>query len=98
MSPDASAPDPVPHEYVDAAISVAGLETPAHEQALHDALSQFDGIRKLTISQGNIAVEYDPLRVTKARISEAIRAAGFQVNEVESGLASPITDALHEDE
>jgi hypothetical protein len=59
-------------------------------------LSGLDGIVNLRISSGNVAVEYDPVRITKAQLSEAINRAGFRVTELESGLASPISDALHE--
>lgn len=97
MFPDSTGPSSVPHEYVDAEISVAGLETPADEQALNAALNELDGIENLRISPGKVAVEYDPLLITKIKIGEAISKAGFRVVEVESGLASPISDALHED-
>jgi copper chaperone CopZ len=97
MSADAPAPDSVPHDFIDAEISVAGLETPADEQTLTTALSGLDGIESLRISTGNVAVEYDPVRINKARISEAINGAGFRVVEVESGFASPISDAVHEE-
>ena len=97
MSTDAPVPDSLPHDFIDAEISVAGLETPADEQMLTSALSGLDGIDNLRISTGKVAVEYDPVRITKARLSEAITAVGFRVVEVESGLASPISDALHDE-
>jgi copper chaperone CopZ len=97
MSSDLPDPGTVPHNFVDAEISVAGLETPADEQALNSVLSGLDGIKNLNISVGNVAVEYDPVRITKRQISEAIKGAGFDVREVESGLASPISDALHKE-
>ena len=97
MFPDAPVPDPVPHEFIDAEISVEGLETPADEQALNAALSGLDGIENLRISRGMVVVEYDPLRITKVKLGEAISRAGFRVTDVESGLASPISDALHEE-
>jgi copper chaperone CopZ len=97
-SPEAPSSDPVPHDFIDAEISVAGLKTPADEQALNSALSELDGIQTLNISGGKIAVEYDPLRITKAQLSEVIGRAGFRVAEVESGPASSIADALHKEE
>jgi copper chaperone CopZ len=96
MTPaEAPTPDPVPHEFIDAEISVAGLETPADEQTLTSALSGLDGIQTLNISKGKVAVEYDPICVTKAQLSEVISRAGFRVAEVESGRASSIADAVH---
>ncbi|MDQ3625441.1 MAG: hypothetical protein M3463_23700, partial [Verrucomicrobiota bacterium] len=97
LSPDAPTPDSVPHDFIDVEICVSGLETPADEQKLHSALSGMEGIQNLSISGGKVAVEYDPVRITKAQLSEAIISAGFRVAEVESGPASPISDALHQD-
>jgi copper chaperone CopZ len=97
VSSDAPAPNPVPHDFVDAEFSVAGMKTPADEQALSSALGGLDGIENLRISPGKVAVEYDPLLITKVKLCEAINGAGYRVAEVESGLASPISDALHEE-
>ena len=94
-SPEMPAPNQLPHEFIDAEISITGLETPADEQALHSALSGLDGIQTLHISRGKVAVEYDPMQVTKAQLSEVISRAGFRVAEVESRPASSIADALH---
>ena len=91
-----SAPgDAIPHDYIDAEISVAGLQSPADEQKLTDALGALDGLQKLSVAAGKVAVEYDPLRITKAQLTEAIARAGFRVAEVESAPASAISDALH---
>jgi hypothetical protein len=94
---DAPATDSTPHEFIDAEIAVAGLETPADEQALSSALSGLDGIRSLSIAGGKIAVEYDPVRITKAQLGEVIARAGYRVGEVESAPASSISDALHKE-
>jgi hypothetical protein len=94
-SPHPPVPDPVPHEFIDAEFSVAGLETPADEQMLSSALSGQEGIQSLNIARGKVTVEYDPMRVTKAQLGEVISRAGFRVAEVESGPASAIADALH---
>ncbi|HZJ15532.1 MAG TPA: heavy-metal-associated domain-containing protein [Chthoniobacteraceae bacterium] len=93
--PDTPASDQVPHEFIDAEFSVAGLETPADEQTISSALSGLDGIQSLKISRGKVVVEYDPIRITKAQLSEVIIRAGFRIAEVESGPASAIADALH---
>ncbi len=97
-SPDADAPDSIPHEYIAAEISVAGLETPADEQTLNAALSGLEGVKNLSISGGKIAVEYEPVRITKAQLGEAIARAGFRVADVESAPASSISDALHKED
>ena len=97
-SPDVPASDPAPHDFIDAEITVAGLDSPADEQALNSALSGLEGIQTLSISGGKVAVEYDPVRITKARIGEVIGRAGFRVAEVESAAASPLGDALQKEE
>jgi len=96
MAPsDAPAPDSIPHEYIDAEIAVAGLDSPADEQALDAALRGLEGIQSLSISGGKISVEYDPVEITKAQLGEAIARAGYRVEEVESAPASAISDAFH---
>ena len=93
-APNESVPESVPHDFIDAEISVAGMKTPADEQALNSALSGLDGIESLTVSVGKVAVEYDPVRINQAAIGEVISRAGFRVGEVASGPASPVADAL----
>jgi copper chaperone CopZ len=90
-------PDQTPHEYIDAEISIPDLKTAADEKVLNSALSGLDGIISLRVSEGNIAVEYDPIRITKAEIGEIISKAGFRVAGVETGLASPFSDALYDE-
>ena len=92
------ADDSIPHEYIDAEISVAGIDGPADERTLGEALGKLEGIRDFSLSEGKLDLEYEPVLVTKAEIEEAIARAGFRVAEVETGQASAITDALHGDE
>jgi copper chaperone CopZ len=94
---DAPTPDPVPHDFIDAEFSVAGLNGPADEQTLSAALNALDGIESRSISGGKVAIEYDPVQITKAQLTAAITNAGFRVGDVESGPASSIGDALRKD-
>ena len=87
--------DPTPHEFIDAEMSVDGIETPADEKALNTALSGLAGIRNLTIAEGKISVEYDPVEITKARLTEVITRSGYRIADVVTAPASPISDALH---
>jgi hypothetical protein len=96
MNPDSA--DSIPHEYIDAEIAVLGIEGPADERTLSEALGKLEGIRDFSISDGKVLLEYEPVLVTKVEISEAIVRAGFRVAEVETGQASTITDALHSDQ
>ena len=87
--------DSTPHEFIDAEIVVDGIETPADETALSTALSGLAGIRNLTIAGGKVSVEYDPIEVTKARLTEVITRSGYRIVDVESAPASALSDALH---
>jgi copper chaperone CopZ len=93
---DASSADPL-HEWIDVEMTIAGLSSPADEQALSKAVGELPGIKTFTVSAGKLAVEYEPVTITKARIHEAIERAGFRIADEESGSASPIADALHHD-
>jgi copper chaperone CopZ len=93
--PDASPPDSTPHELIDAEMVVDGIKTPADEKALSTALSSLAGIRDLTIAEGKVSVEYDPVEVSKARLTEVITRSGYRVVDVESAPASALSDALH---
>jgi len=95
---NSEAADSIPHEYIDAEIVVSGLEGPADEQKLSEALRKLEGVRDFTITGGKLELEYEPVVVTKAEIGEQIARAGFRVGEVETGQASTIADALHGDE
>src|SRR5437762_4072613 len=97
-APDSAAESSVPHEFIDAEISVEGLRTPADENVLNSALSGLEGIQRLAVSHGTVSVEYEPVLITKAQLGERIERAGYHVTGVESGSASPMTDALHHDQ
>ena len=95
--PDSDAASSVPHDFIDAEISVEGLVTAGDEQALTAALNGLPGIRDFSISHGKIAMEYEPVRVTHIEIGEAIARAGFRIGKLETTSASPVGDALHGD-
>ena len=86
-----------PIELVDAEFHLGGLNTPADEQAVSSLLNGMEGVRSLTISEGKVFAEYDPLSVTKAEMSEALEKAGYQIMEVECGRASPISNEVLEE-
>jgi hypothetical protein len=91
-----SEPDAALHEFIDAEISVEGLKSPGDEQTLLSALTGQEGVKRAELSGRKLLVEYEPVRIVKARILELVTAAGFRVIEVESAQASPVIDALHE--
>ncbi len=87
--------DPTPHEFIDVEISVKNLNSPADVQRLNEMLSKLKGVRTVRIARGRITVEYEPVWVTKWEMEEAIRRMGFELEEIGSAPASPISDALH---
>jgi hypothetical protein len=82
------------HEYIDAKAAIDGLERPGQEETLHTALEHLPGIQWVSITSGALALRYEPVRITKAQLIEAIQGAGFGVAEFESAPASPLTDAF----
>jgi copper chaperone CopZ len=82
------------HEYIDAKAAIDGLETPGQEKTLHTALEDLPGVQWVSITSGEVAVRYEPVRITKAQLIQAIQGAGFGVAEFESAPASPLTDAF----
>ena len=85
------------HEYVDAEFTVAGLESPSKEKALQEALNTLSGLESLSISHGKVMVHYEPVRLSRKELEEAIQRAGFQISETHSADSSPMTDAFAEE-
>ena len=75
-------------------MSVDGIDNPADEKTLSNALNGLKGIRNLSIAAGKVSVEYNPVEITKARLHEVIARSGFRVVDVASGPASTVSDAL----
>ena len=93
-TPPDAAKDSALHEYVDAEVAVDALETPGQEKALYAALQRLPGVQNVSIAGGKVAVRYEPVRITKERLIDVIQGAGFRIAEIESGPASPLTDAF----
>jgi hypothetical protein len=82
------------HEYVDAEFTVIDLQSPKKEKALQDILKPLPGLESLSISHGKVMVHYEPVRLSRKQIEEAIQRAGFQISETEAGASSPMTEAF----
>jgi len=91
-TPPDAAKDSALHEYVDAEVAVDGLENPGQEKTLYTALEPLPGVQSVSIAGGKVAVHYEPVRITKAQLIEAIQGAGFRIAQVELGPSSPLTD------
>ena len=87
---DSNPENTVPHELIDAEISVVGLESAADEKTVFSALEKLESVSDISISHGKVALSYEPVRITRAQIEEAIAHAGFRVGEVESAPSSPL--------
>ena len=98
MPPDSPSSDSSAQELMDAEIEIGGLKVAADEKTLSEALAKLPGIRSFNLSDGVLAIEYDPVQVVMAKIKETIVRAGFQATDIASSLASPIGDALHHEE
>ena len=90
--------EPGLHEYVDAEFTVAGLESPSKQKALHDALKTLSGLESLSISHGKVMVHYEPVRLSRKQLEEAIQRAGFQISEAHATDSSPMTDAFAQED
>jgi len=82
------------HEYVDGEFTVEGLDSPTREKALSDAVEKLPGLAKFSIFHGSLTAHYDPVLLSRKRLEEAIRGAGFQISETHATASSPLTDAL----
>lgn len=86
------------HEYMDAEFYVSGLDSPQEEQRLGTLLDGLAGVQKFSFHAGKVTLEYEPAVISKARISEQIEGAGFHISEAEVSSASPIIEAITEQE
>src|SRR5436190_18735564 len=93
-TPPDAAKDSALHEYVDAEVAVDGLENPGQERTLYAALERLPGVQNVSIAGGKVTLRYEPVRITKLQLIQAIQATGFRITEVEVGSASPLTDAF----
>ena len=95
-SPKNSPSDAGLHEFVDAEFAVEGLESPAREKALRDALEKLAGLESITISGGKVMAHYEPVLLGRKQLEETIRGAGFQISEEHASASSQLTDAFAE--
>ena len=51
------------------------------------------GVESVSVLENKIAIQYDPEKVTKARLTELIAAAGFSISGSESAPPAPTVDS-----
>ncbi len=85
------------HEYVDAQFTIIDLQSPSKEKTLQDILKTLPGLEGLNISNGKVTVHYEPVRLSRKQIEEAIQRAGFQISETGAAASSPLTEAFTEE-
>jgi hypothetical protein len=76
-------------ELMQVLFDVAEHCTPGTEAEVVHAIAEKEGVRTIDRSDGKLKVIYDPLRVTEKELEAAIRAAGHQVEEIETRRDSP---------
>jgi len=74
---------------MDTVIQLKNLRTDADQPKLQTALAALAGVESVDFAEHSVSVRYDPEKVSKAKLCEAIARAGFHVAEAESAPASP---------
>jgi hypothetical protein len=90
--PSASIP-PELRVLLDLELTVADANSPADHQKLQAALVDVPGVNSVSFPEGKIAIQYDPQKITKARLTELIGSAGFSVSGSDSAPPVPPVDA-----
>jgi hypothetical protein len=94
MADDSSASTPPELQVLlDMEMTVEGLESAGNHQKLQAALVDVPGVESVSFTKDKLAIQYHPQRVTKERLSELIRAAGFSITGSESAPPAPPIDA-----
>jgi len=93
---DNETPEFIPPELrvvLDLEMAVEGLESAVNHQKVQDVLADVPGVESVSILEGKIAIQYDPEKVTKARLTELISSAGFSISGSASAPPSPPVDS-----
>lgn len=74
---------------MDTVIELKDLRADADQPKLQTALASLAGVESVDFGEHSVTVRYDPEKVNKAKLCEAITRAGFHVAAAESAPASP---------
>lgn len=78
---------------LDLELTVEGLESAVNQQTAQAALVDEPGVESVTFVENKIAIQYDPEKVTQARLTELIRAAGCSISGSDSAPPAPPIDS-----
>jgi len=91
--PSSSAVPPELQVILDMELTIEGLNSPVDHQKLEAALIDLSGVESVSFSEDKVSIRYHPQKVTKARLSELIVAAGFSIAAADSASPSPSVDS-----
>jgi copper chaperone CopZ len=74
---------------MEARIESEGVGSVTREKAITDALDAIEGVHKVKIAKEAIFVTYDPVKTTKKKIEESIRASGSNVTSATADTEAP---------
>ncbi|MDR3402354.1 MAG: heavy-metal-associated domain-containing protein [Chthoniobacter sp.] len=78
---------------VDLELTVDGLRSAVEHQKVEAALVALPGVQSVSCSENTVAIRYDPEKVTKAKLSELIAAAGFSISRTASASPTPTIES-----
>ena len=84
-------------EWIEAAIGVEELESPAGAKELHAALEPLPGVVILSMEGGEVALRYNPAETSLAEIHQEISRRGFKMGKEKSTRSSPVGDVEEHD-
>jgi copper chaperone CopZ len=74
---------------LDLDLTIKGLSSAVDQQRLESALVDVPGIDSVRVAENKVTIRYHPQKLTKAKLSESIAAAGFSIAESTSAPPTP---------
>jgi copper chaperone CopZ len=78
---------------LDLELTIKGATAAVEHQKLQAALAELPGVKSVSFSGDRTAIEYDPEKITKARLTELIGAAGYSISGSDSAPPTPPIDS-----
>jgi copper chaperone CopZ len=89
-------PASVPSELqvvVDLELTVEGLNSAVEHQKVEAALVAVPGVQSVSCAENTVSIRYDPEKVTNAKLSALIAAAGFSISRTASESPAPTVES-----
>ena len=74
---------------MDAEIHLKDLRSDADQPKLQDALTALPGVESVNFDVNKVSIRYDPEKVGRSQLCEAVTRAGFHIVNSESAAAAP---------